>query len=68
MKSVLIAFFVFFAFQTVVFCQTKEDETSDNFRKNVVFGYRFQKKNGNFVFRTGAGWPDCIYLSLGFAL
>jgi hypothetical protein len=31
-------------------------------------GYRFQKKNGYFVFRTGVGWPDCFYVSLGFAL
>ncbi|OFY63999.1 MAG: hypothetical protein A2V64_12370 [Bacteroidetes bacterium RBG_13_43_22] len=31
-------------------------------------GYRFQKKNGHFVFRTGIGWPDCIYMSLGFAM
>ena len=161
MKSALILFFVFFAFQALAFCQTKEDETSDNFRKDVVYGtvgflpnivcninyerqiihpikgpvssinlrlgfgvegdlagsenlcllssnfifgsgsshfetdigaayrfdvvkqyyykkdgitpiinpgYRFQKKNGHFVFRTGIGWPDCIYLSLGFAL
>ena len=34
----------------------------------INLGYRFQKKNGHFVFRTGIGWPDCIYLSLGFAL
>jgi hypothetical protein len=31
-------------------------------------GYRFQKRNGHFVFRTGIGWPDCIHLSLGFAM
>lgn len=31
-------------------------------------GYRFQRKNGQFVFRTGIGWPDCIYLSLGLAM
>jgi hypothetical protein len=34
----------------------------------ISAGYRFQKKNGQFVFRTGFGWPDCIYISLGFAL
>ena len=46
----------------------------DNYDKKVgitpiiSLGYRFQKKNGHFVFRTGVGWPDCIYISLGFAL
>jgi len=29
-------------------------------------GFRFQKPTGNFVFRTGLGWPDGIYLSLGY--
>jgi len=33
----------------------------------INLGYRYQKKNGHFVFRTGIGWPDCIYISLGFA-
>lgn len=29
-------------------------------------GYRYQKPGGFFVFRTGAGWPEVMYLSLGF--
>ena len=29
-------------------------------------GYRFQKPGGSFVFRTGLGWPEGFYLSLGF--
>lgn len=29
-------------------------------------GFRFQKPGGFFVFRTGIGWPEFIYLSLGF--
>ncbi len=33
----------------------------------VNLGYRFQRSDGHFVFRTGLGWPDCIYASLGFA-
>lgn len=29
-------------------------------------GFRYQKPQGNFLFRTGLGWPDGIYLSLGY--
>jgi hypothetical protein len=28
-------------------------------------GFRYQKPGGNFVFRTGMGWPEFMYLSLG---
>lgn len=29
-------------------------------------GFRFQRPRGYFVFRTGIGWPEFMYLSLGF--
>ncbi len=29
-------------------------------------GYRFQKPNGKFIFRTGMGFPEAVYASLGF--
>jgi hypothetical protein len=29
-------------------------------------GFRYQKPGGSFVFRTGLGWPEGIYLSLGY--
>jgi hypothetical protein len=29
-------------------------------------GYRYQKPGGSFVFRSGLGWPEGYYLSLGF--
>jgi hypothetical protein len=29
-------------------------------------GFRYQKPGGSFVFRTGIGWPEFLYLSLGF--
>ena len=29
-------------------------------------GFRFQRPGGHFVFRTGIGWPEFMYLSLGF--
>jgi hypothetical protein len=29
-------------------------------------GFRYQKPGGYFVFRTGLGWPEGIYLSLGY--
>ena len=31
----------------------------------MSMGYRYQKPGGNFVFRTGAGWPELLYISLG---
>ncbi len=31
----------------------------------MSLGYRYQKPGGNFVFRTGAGWPELLYISLG---
>lgn len=30
-------------------------------------GYRYQKPNGAFVFRSGAGFPELIYLGMGFS-
>lgn len=33
----------------------------------VNIGYRYQKPDGNFIFRTGGGWPEAAYVSLGFA-
>jgi hypothetical protein len=29
-------------------------------------GFRFQKPGGKFVFRTGIGWSEFLYLSLGY--
>jgi hypothetical protein len=29
-------------------------------------GFRYQKPGGSFLFRTGIGWPEFMYLSLGF--
>lgn len=31
----------------------------------VSAGYRYQKPTGGFVFRTGIGFPDGVYLSFG---
>jgi hypothetical protein len=31
-------------------------------------GYRFQKPGGYFIFRTGLGFPEVYYLSLGFCI
>ena len=30
-------------------------------------GYRKQKPGGHFIFRTGIGFPDALYVSLGFS-
>ncbi len=32
----------------------------------VSVGYRIQKQQGRFLFRTGVGWPEGIYLGFGF--
>ncbi|HLF34947.1 MAG TPA: hypothetical protein VI583_11960 [Cyclobacteriaceae bacterium] len=29
-------------------------------------GYRYQKDKGGLLFRTGIGWPDGLFLGLGF--
>ena len=28
-------------------------------------GYRMQKPGGHFIFRTGVGWPEALYIGLG---
>ena len=38
-----------------------------NITPAVSVGYRYQRPAGGFVFRTGIGFPDGIYLSLGSA-
>lgn len=30
-------------------------------------GYRFQKPDGNFIFRTGIGFPEAVYIGFGVA-
>jgi hypothetical protein len=30
-------------------------------------GYRFQKKDGGIIFRTGGGYPEIFYLGLGYS-
>lgn len=32
---------------------------------NITVGYRRQKPNERFLFRTGIGWPEMIYLGFG---
>lgn len=29
-------------------------------------GYRYQKPDGKFIFRTGLGYPETLYVSVGF--
>lgn len=31
----------------------------------VSFGYRLQKPGGRFIFRTGLGYPEALYVGLG---
>lgn len=33
----------------------------------VNIGYRYQKPGGKFIFRTGGGWPEAAYVSIGRA-
>jgi hypothetical protein len=30
-------------------------------------GYRFQKQNGNVIFRSGFGYPELLYVGVGIA-
>ena len=30
-------------------------------------GYRIQKPGGHFIFRTGVGWPESLYIGLGLS-
>lgn len=34
----------------------------------ISLGYRYQKPDGHFLFRVGIGWPEQIYISMGFCL
>lgn len=43
--------------------------SKSEYRQNLPaasLGYRFQKPNGHFIFRTGIGYPEALYVSLGF--
>lgn len=33
---------------------------------SIMMGYRYQKPGEYFIFRCGLGWPDGVYVSLGF--
>lgn len=35
------------------------------FWPSIAIGYRYQKSGNPFVFRTGVGYPDAVYLSVG---
>ena len=37
----------------------------DLFPVAATLGYRIQKPNGHFIFRTGVGWPEAVYVGLG---
>lgn len=32
-----------------------------------TLGYRYQKPEGNFIFRTGAAYPEAFYIGIGFS-
>lgn len=34
---------------------------------NIDLGYRFQKPNRGFIYRAGIGFPEAVYLSIGYA-
>lgn len=34
---------------------------------SIAIGYRYQKAGNPFVFRTGIGYPDAVYLSAGIS-
>lgn len=36
-----------------------------NFKTSFGVAYRFQKPNGRFIFRSGLGWPEILFISTG---
>jgi len=40
-------------------------DTYDFFPLSGSIGYRIQKPDGHFIFRTGMGWPEALYLGFG---
>jgi hypothetical protein len=47
---------------------SNEDEFHPLVKDRIIagnFGFRYQKPGGQFVFRTGIGWPEFLYVSLG---
>lgn len=53
-----------------VYLYNKYDDNDENAKKRVfpaaALGYRLQKPGNHFVLRTGIGFPEGLYLSLGF--
>ena len=44
----------------------KRDRDYQEFIPAATLGYRYHKLGGNFIFRSGIGYPELYYLSLGF--
>lgn len=44
-----------------------EDLGVGNFTPALSFGYRRQWPGDEYVFRTGIGWPETLYIGFGFA-
>ena len=43
-----------------------EEYMDSNILSDIFVGYRFEKPNGRFVFRTGLNYPTVINLGFGF--
>lgn len=41
------------------------DKDYDIFPLSGSVGYRMQKPTGHFIFRTGVGWPEALYIGIG---
>lgn len=41
------------------------DKNYNIFPLSGSIGYRMQKPNSHFIFRTGVGWPEALYIGLG---
>ncbi len=51
----------------VMYAEYTEEEAEAILLLAGNVGYRFQKPNGRFIFRTGVGFPEAIYISFGFS-
>ncbi len=44
----------------------RTNKNDNNYEPAIVAGYRWQKPEGNFIFRTGVAYPESLYAGVGF--
>lgn len=44
----------------------RTNKNDDYYEPAIAAGYRWQKPEGNFIFRTGVAYPESLYAGVGF--